>query len=531
MDIVSLGVLLLMVLLGGLTAFLADLLAWRIGKRRLSMMNMRPKHFARLVVTVAGVLIPLFTILAIASASSDVRTWIARGRTAAIQLPEVTRERDARAAEVAALEAQRQRLQGENERVGGEVKTQKETLRNQGDLVKKQAGDIKDQAGKIQAQSDRIALLTPRLERLVREAALSAKETALLKKQTAAAKIALASAKVSLATALAEQTALQGETKIIKRESAIIQRESARIKSENELAYKDYTATNERNRDLEAKRAELQARTDDLATEIKKLEGERTTAEQNARVARSELAELEGQIADLQTSQSALRLILRQTNALARTAPLAFRRGDELGRLVVPAGSSVAAARGIVRNLIAATADDAVRRGAQAGGGLPITYLGEAEPKTKGLSPDAKIEYWGGQLAGRNGDTVLVAASEYNFFAGEAVALSLAPFDDPVVFAPGALIAEARVDGRRSDATVYAQIAEFLGTRVQERARKEGLIPQRSGGEASFGEVTTAQILDATREIREANRPVRLQALADGEVRAGDRLKLTLRIR
>ena len=66
---------------------------------------------------------------------------------------------------------------------------------------------------------------------------------------------------------------------------------------------------------------------------------------------------------------------------------------------------------------------------------------------------------------------------------------------------------------------------------VQERARAANMVPVRSNGNPSFGEVEPAQILDVIRTARAEERVYRLQAIAAGEIRAGDRLKIELRIK
>ncbi len=524
MDVVSLGFLLLMVLVGGVSAFLADYLAWRIGKRRLSMMNMRPKHFARLVVTVAGMLIPLFTILALASASGDVRVWIARGRRAAIELPGVVEERDARVREVAALEAKRRSLETENRRAGGDLARQREA-------IGEQKARLASQTRRIAEQSRRIADLTPRLARLARRADLSRAQTDRLRRETDRARKDLAGAQRAVADAQARVAAAKIEVGQSIGEVRIARKSSIAIESNNAQAAKLYDELLARNTQIERRGRELQATTDRLAADVAALTASRDTARNEAEAARADLAGLQKEIADLQQQSRVLQIQRDKAGAtvyVTRYAPLTFRSGDELARLVVPAGSSVAAARAVVRNLLTAARAEAERRGGQGGA---ATDLGEGEAETRNLAPEAKTEFWATRLAGRKADAVLVARSELNRFTGEAVSLDLAPYDDPVVFAPGAVVAEGRIDGRRPDAVVYAQIAEFLGTRVQDRAKRERMIPVRSGGEESYGEVTPGGILDATREARAANRPVRLQALADGEIRAGDRLKVTLRIR
>src|SRR5688500_16443688 len=82
MDFLPLLVLLLFVVLGGVIAIVVDNVGRMLGKKRLKLGNLRPKHTAMLGTFIVGSLISLFTIILITVASSDVRRWITEGNRA-----------------------------------------------------------------------------------------------------------------------------------------------------------------------------------------------------------------------------------------------------------------------------------------------------------------------------------------------------------------------------------------------------------------------------------------------------------------
>lgn len=531
MDIVSLLFLFLMVALGGVSAFLADWLAWRIGKKRLSVLNMRPKHFARLAVTTAGTLIPLVTILLVAAASRDVREWIVRGNRAVRELPAAVAELDRNRLAVTNLERERRSLQDANEKSRRAINTQSRTLRKQRDeairlrrQIAQETTLLGAQARRLSDQARRIAVLAPRVRSLALQARLSASRARSLQARNA---------EVS--------ASLRGVRGLFRQESArleTVRRDLTLATAELTTARSIYNKTNDRNLELTNRNTVLGNRLADLESQVARLGGEiadlesaRRTALESSREAQVERDRLLEQLTRLQSDAAQLDRFVRANSRITRLAALTFRRGDELARLVVPANSSVASARETVRGLLADAARIAGDRGAQSEGGAAVADLAELGSDGRVLAREEQIEYWATRAAGGREPRLLVARTVANFFAGEPVAFGLELFENPVVFASGEVVAEGRVDGRRSDAAVYAQIAEFLSGRVNAAAQTAKMVPRQEGGSPTFGGLDPAAILAALREARGADRALRIEALADGPIRAGDPLRIRLRLR
>src|SRR5690606_26157467 len=71
---------LVLILLGGLIAYLGDRIGMRVGRRRLSLFGLRPKHTSVLVTIATGVLIAAASITALSIASNEVRDALFRMR-------------------------------------------------------------------------------------------------------------------------------------------------------------------------------------------------------------------------------------------------------------------------------------------------------------------------------------------------------------------------------------------------------------------------------------------------------------------
>lgn len=63
-----------LVLTGGVIAFIYDRLGSKVGKKKLSLFGLRPRHTSILVIIITGILITTVTFGILAIASKDVRT-------------------------------------------------------------------------------------------------------------------------------------------------------------------------------------------------------------------------------------------------------------------------------------------------------------------------------------------------------------------------------------------------------------------------------------------------------------------------
>ena len=86
------------------------------------------------------------------------------------------------------------------------------------------------------------------------------------------------------------------------------------------------------------------------------------------------------------------------------------------------------------------------------------------------------------------------------------------------------------VNGSESEDVIFQRISDFLTSGVKSKALKDGMIPV-AGQEQSFGEVPIWQLVQLSRQIKDAARPVRVAALVDNDTRAADSLHIHFRVR
>ena len=74
-----LGIFALLVVFGGALAYAGDWLGRRLGKQRLSLFGIRPRHTATLITTFTGCLTVALTVVGMTLVNESFRAWITRG--------------------------------------------------------------------------------------------------------------------------------------------------------------------------------------------------------------------------------------------------------------------------------------------------------------------------------------------------------------------------------------------------------------------------------------------------------------------
>ena len=70
--------ILLLILTGGIIAYVGDLLGRRVGRRRLTILGLRPKWTAIIITIISGILITLVTLAALSVVSENARDALFR---------------------------------------------------------------------------------------------------------------------------------------------------------------------------------------------------------------------------------------------------------------------------------------------------------------------------------------------------------------------------------------------------------------------------------------------------------------------
>lgn len=141
------GVLLIIVLVitGGAIAFIGDRLGTKIGKKRLSIFGLRPRHTSILVTIVTGLCITAATFGIMAAASENVRTALFGLEELNDQIRKAQRNLDAATEELADARSQK-------EVADNELATSKEDIRK----LKAEQEELRAESDRLRSEADRL---------------------------------------------------------------------------------------------------------------------------------------------------------------------------------------------------------------------------------------------------------------------------------------------------------------------------------------------------------------------------------------
>ena len=509
MNVFGFGFLILVSLIGGLIAIFADNLGRTLGKKRLSLMKLRPRKTAQVITFVAGAVIPLLSIGAVMWLSEGVRRWFVEG-------PRVIDERD--------------RALGDIKRLSLEINQNENRIKDQTRNItqkERELGSVGERLAKAQETlknySDQIASLTSQVKR-------------------ASARLASLQGQVQRLTVdyqavhgrlLRTQEDLKGKEQERENLEKSFQLLTANIKERDDYAH-----------DLQEEIEKLESDKRQASGEIERLKGQMSTLElQNASAQAqyekdlgAKQRELELAALELDRRRGELRQAEEQLQAVrdiwgnSRTQDFAFRIGEEVARITVPAGMNRQDAQNQLTRLLRTARSEAENHGAKGRTGTPAAGIVERFVDGKLLTSDMQQQRIVDRLTGLSDPLVLVATSSLNAFKGEPVSLEIQSFRNGLIFEQGELVAETRIDGDRSEEVLLDQIEEFLEKSIQAKANESGMVP-RLGPKPLFPVPTYSEILALIRTAKSNSRRVRLMAFAPKDIRAGDPLILDYRIR
>lgn len=156
---VGIRLIIIMAVVGGFIAYVADKMGSRIGKRKMTVLGLRPKHTALLLTVVSGIMISVLTIGVMAVASESARTALFGMEKLQKELLSLNEEKQTAAA---ALEKARLDIDAKNRSIGLLDEQIKTSEREQADMEQRLA-DINGKYGRAQAE---VAQLTESKEAL-----------------------------------------------------------------------------------------------------------------------------------------------------------------------------------------------------------------------------------------------------------------------------------------------------------------------------------------------------------------------------
>jgi predicted nucleic acid-binding Zn-ribbon protein len=468
-----------------------------------------------------GAAVSLATILVVALVSKDVREWIVRGQAAI--------------AEAAGLV-------DNNKKLAGQIESRERTIADRDREIQAQSEEVQRQKALLASQRRELVPLRSEVTRLRGVIPDLREEIAQSRASVNAIERQLKDARARILTSRNRLTEINQK----------LATNRSQLKASDQLLTEAMTQKNELTREntelmLEQSRLEEQIRLMQnevvrLETSRNEMEAARNQAVEQLAVEQRELAERQ---AELRRVEQELLTTRQRLNAAAlsasfyqdisttpRVAPLTFRIQEEVARLPVEVGSSQASAENAMYRLLRAARLAAVERGARPNDVYPEAGIFERrDPDTREVIAGEELERrLVAEIVRSDQPLVLVAYSSLNAFRGEPVSLDVVLYPNPVIYRPGQVVAESRVDGRRDEAEIFRQVSDLVSSKVRERARLDRMIP-RSGADEAFGSVPGEMMLRLVSDVKAAERPVRLLALAANETRAGDPLKLSFQIR
>lgn len=484
-----------MSILGGVVAYVADRLGRNLGKKRLSLFGLRPRHTAEVLTVAAGMLIPLITLMVILTASSAVRRWLEEG-------PALIAQRDQALADVKKLETERQGKTKEVDTLNRRFSESQSKVKS----VEKELATAGSNLTRITAEFKR---LTANYERVARQYRSTKANLAALESQYKGLEKTYTSLNQSY-TKLHEQQKAQFAENIrliqdnlrISKEVEQGKQDSANLKSEFEAKEAEYQRIqNGYQHDIQSATRELERKLNELDEAKAMLEVQRNLAAQE---------------------HAALSMETRNS----RYNPLMFQSTEEVARLAIDPGLNRVQARAALDDLLRVARLTATARGAlPRQNGLPAAGLfPRTDEKGRTISIEEQENNIVDEIANSKEDLVLVAYSPINAFVGESVALGILKFPNPIVFHNGQTIADVRIDARAPERDIVKQVTDFLQKDVNDKAKQANMVPNLH---EPVIQVTLPEIVDLVKLLKIENRSVRLYATADGDIRAAGPLKLS----
>lgn len=488
MNPTSFAFLVLAVSFGGAIAYCGDLLGSHIGKKRISLLGLRPRHTARVATIGMGMVIPLATLALTLAASEPIRQWFVNG-------PALIKQRDDLQTERKRLSTNNQELVALNTEKKNElVRLEKSKVKIQKDYDQAEA-KLKSQTSKLQALSSRYSTL------LVKSSGLSSRLAEL--------KLRLSSTLKSIASVKSQYDKVNRQMGTLNAVYGSLRTSYGQLRTQNDEYQSQNSKLDKLNRDLEAQGAKLEVEARKLQDQIKALEA----------VQESVNASLESSRRELSLAQEAAQNF-KLSYTYSRTESMIYQIREEVARLPIPRGIGAVRAQEALNQLLKLCEVRALERGAAAQSGWGIASLRIPEQR-----PDI-LE----QIRANPDEIVILANAVQNSFRGEPLLVDVTIQENPLIYRKGQVIVSGLIDCGRPREDLAQQVKDFLSGPLSAQVRKDRMIPQQ-GPNATVGEVTFDQFSELLQKLANKGRKqVTLVAAAMEDTRAAGPLHLNFLI-
>jgi hypothetical protein len=508
MDFLPIAVLILFVLLGGGIAVFADELGRRIGKKRLSLgRRFRPKTTARIITFISGCMITFVTMLLIGLSSSDMRTLLLRGRRA-------IEEAQARSNE---LRIEQKRLTDANKGLDNRNRYLTSQILDLTTRLTLERSKLTNSEAKLKGYEGKLAAAKAKADREAARVATLDKKASGLEHQLASVNSELRDSSADLLKRKNELVKLQQKYDYVSNEYTGLLKYNQTQQVQKDELEKQVQAKAQEVLDANLKIGELQERQRSLQGEID---------DNNSR-----LEKVRSALAQAQQQQETIEFVAAMGAIHARFDGLMFPKGEELGRIMIPSGTSKNQVFDKIEAALVLAKETAKERGAsETWNGIKYADMIEMpDDQGRKVAVQTQKNVLASELAGASEDQVLIVWAYVNAFANESVVVTFSHFANPLVYTTGQTLAEIRVDGRQEPAKILKSLNE-LGPRIRSRALSDKMIPIQKG-DMSLGSVSAEDILLLVRQIQDSGGSVRVRARAKRQTRAADPLELDFEVR
>jgi len=507
--------LIVTVLMGGLIAYLGDLIGRRFGRRRASLFGLRPRHTAALITSVTGVMISLLTTLVLFIAVKPVRQVILQGEAAIRSSARLRQEN------TALLESNRH----ERELVARSRQERQEAVRQRDIAVNEQRKAEQNlTVARRQLQQATEAVQRAHRELQVAQRAARLAHAQVLQERRAAQE--LARNNETLRTTNEELRRLSDE---LKQRNESLRTENASLAATNQTYSQENEAVSRQNEALVRERDSLTSVVTDLRAQQVKLEDQvRSLQTQYNELAQS-----------YTTAYGAHRSLWEMFEGL-RTQRIAVHGGEELARCVIPPDTPPEGVRQAIGSLLSDAHREALKKGAAPGEkarAVEIVDRRFATPTPTGVTTlrvteQERVDAVVSRLARSSEPACLLAVAVANSIVGEPSAIDLQPLANPLVYRKGQVVATRKLDAARAPGEVFEDLVLMLRG-LGQSALSRGMIPRMDPltGEPEVGSLSAKELVDLTFRVRSVHKRVEVTALAADDMNASDTLALDFRVK
>jgi hypothetical protein len=470
-----------LILVSGFIAYVGDIVGRRMGRRRLTIFGLRPRHTAIVISVLAGMVITLVTLTIAMLVSREVRDGLTNVG--------FLREQYAGALH--------------------EVKLVTSTLKDVQSRRRQAESELRDAAVELKVRADELA-------RGRASQAVLNRELGRTRSLLGAERSRLVQARRDLDSVRTELTARTDE-----------------LKTTNASLTQARTDLDAAKGDLDAAHRALDRAWEASQREYVRMEQERTSLETQLSQLRTEAAE---------TVRGLAALTVQEVSDV-RSRPVVIGAQEELDRLVIPADQSREATRAQLEEFVASL--DAIARKAGAtpdaeGHAALVTkpILDQENGKLLWLREGQVLDRVADTIAQTGGGVVVRAISVHNTLKGEQVMVDFELYRNRLLFHKGEELAKLTVRPGLSTPEVVAALARLLRDEVGGRARTASMMPKPSpgavalfgGGGSAVGEVSFEELWPVVESIRKQRREVSViaQAAQDAWTAGPLRVKLVV---